>query len=204
MADPRYVHQRQRLQCSPATAPSAPLSPHTPQPKAVVRGLKTPLGTTTLYPPIQGWDLRFGFKEPALLQLGPPPLGRLAWSCRARRSSRRGQLRQHQAVSKSDGRPRGTPTASLSSSLRPWGALLAPFCSLVWVLWARTACGAQHRGVSPSLEPTGTTPTQTPRGDESTQSTGLIHNAAASQTRRQKGLSLSTLNEALNDDPVAR
>lgn len=182
----------------------SPALPSHPSTQSCCAGPEDTLRHDHTVPPIQGWDLRFGFKEPALLQLGPPPLGRLAWSCRARRSSHPGQLHQHQVVGKSDGRPRGTPTVTLSSSLWPWGAFLAPFSSLVWVPWARTACRAQHRGVSPSLEPTGTTPTQTPRGDESIQSTGLIHNTAASQTRRQKGLSLSTLNEALNDDPVAR
>lgn len=59
-------------------------------------------------------------------------------------------------------------------------------------------------GSFPSHEPAGTTPTQTPRSDESIQSSGLIHDISTSQTHRQKGLSLSTLNEALNDDPVAR
>lgn len=86
----------------------------------------------------------------------------------------------------------------------PGATFPSPFSSLVWVLWAGTTYRARHRGASPSLEPTGTTPTQTLRGDKSIQSSRLIHNTATSQIRRQKGLSLSILNEALNDDPVAR
>lgn len=95
------------------------------------------------------------------------------------------------------GDPMGASLWARACRSSPRDTFLAPFSSLVWVLWAGTTHRAWHRGVSPSLEPAGTTPTQRPRGDESIRSTRLIHDTAASQTHRQKRLSLPLLTRPL-------
>lgn len=122
------VHQQQHLQ------PCSPLAPHIERyshgPRAVTQGLKAALGMSMPYPHVQGWDLRFGSKEPTLLQPGPPPPGRLARSCRAPRRSCQGQLHQHWEVGKSDRRPHGS--LAMGPSLLPQpqghvpGSLLLP------------------------------------------------------------------------------
>lgn len=159
---------------------------------------------STLYPPIQGWDPRSGFEEPAPLRSSQVPLHPRESSAKCGEAPTRGSCISTGRWAKVMGDHVGPPLWPQPHCSSPGAAFSAPFSFLVWVLRSGTAYRAWHRGVSPSLEPADTTPTQMPRGDESIPSSRLIHDTATSQIRSQKGLSLSILNKAHNDDPVAQ
>lgn len=178
----------------------SPALPSHPISSSTATGPKPLWGTwrhSTHDPRVRGWDSRFSFKEPTLLQPGPLHWGQWPWEAPTGAAA-------PAAVSRSDGTPCGTPTAALSSLLLPQGHVPSPILlpGLGPLSWDLTQSLAQGDLPFPYAHRYQTNTGAKGWQKHPKQQAHLWH--CPSQITKQKRLLLSTLNEALNDDPVAR